>query len=94
MHGISTIQRLNARRPEIRISRSSSMAPLPPEPPRYDEVGNIIAYENGDLDEDGIIELFQHLVDNGHAWSLQGHYGRTAAALIDAGLVVPPGGGR
>lgn len=50
-------------------------------------LSSMIAYEEGELDEDGIIELFQALVDNGMAWSLQGHYGRTAASLIDAGLV-------
>ncbi len=55
----------------------------------YDEVGNIIAYEQGDLDEAATIELFQHLVDNGRAWQLQGHYGRTATALIEAGRVTP-----
>jgi hypothetical protein len=53
----------------------------------YDEVGAIIDYENGVLDEEQAIELFQHLVDNGHAWSMQGSYGRTAKALIDAKLV-------
>lgn len=53
----------------------------------FDEVGAVIAYENGELDEPGAIELFQHLVNNGHAWSLQGSYGRTARALIDAGFI-------
>lgn len=53
----------------------------------YDEVGQIMAYEQGDLDYDATIELFQHLVDTGMAWRLQGSYGRQAAALIRAGVV-------
>lgn len=48
----------------------------------------IIAYENGELGEEGVIALFQELVDTGLAWKLQGHYVRTALALIEAGLVV------
>lgn len=56
-------------------------------PKEYDTVSAIIAYENGDLDDEATIELFQHLVDNGTAWQLQGSYGRTAQALINAGLV-------
>lgn len=51
------------------------------------DIDAIIAYENGELPEDETIALFQRLVDSGRAWSLQGHYGRTAAALIDAGYV-------
>lgn len=50
----------------------------------------IIAYENGGLDEDEVIELFQHLVDSGLAWSLQGSYWRMAMALIEAGEVIEP----
>lgn len=52
-----------------------------------DQVSKIIAYEQGDLDEDETIELFQELVNSGLAWQLQGSYGRTAASLIEAGLV-------
>lgn len=48
-------------------------------------IDKIIAYENGELEDHEVIELFQTLIDNGMAWSLQGSYGRTAAALIEAG---------
>ena len=51
------------------------------------DVGRIIAYESGELSDEETVELFQDLVDSGLAWQLQGHYGRTAAALIEAGLV-------
>lgn len=51
----------------------------------FDTTGAIIAYELGELTEDKTIELFQNLIDNGMAWRLQGHYGRTAQALINAG---------
>lgn len=52
-----------------------------------DFITTLIEYESGELDDDRTIEFFQHLVDTGMAWSLQGHYGRTAEALIDAGYV-------
>lgn len=50
-------------------------------------IGAIIDYEDGALSEEETISLFQRLVDTGLAWQLQGHYGRTAVALIEAGLV-------
>lgn len=56
-----------------------------------DFTDRIIAYENGELDEDEVVELFQGLVDTGLAWQLQGSYGRAAHALIEAGLVSRPG---
>jgi hypothetical protein len=53
--------------------------------PTFDLTSAIIAYETGDMDNEAdLIELFQHLVDTGLAWQLQGHYGRTATALLEA----------
>ena len=45
----------------------------------------IIAYENGEMSQEQVIEFFQELIDTGHAWRLQGHYGRTALRLIEYG---------
>ena len=47
----------------------------------------IISYEQGDLTEDQTIKLFQELVDSGMIMSLQGHYHRFAAQLLEAGLI-------
>jgi hypothetical protein len=55
----------------------------------YDVTSAIIDYEDGNLDEDATIELFQYLVDTGMAWTLQGSYGRMAHRLIQDGLVSP-----
>jgi len=47
----------------------------------------MMAWEEGELDEEGEAELFQHLVDTGLAWSLHGMYGRHAQRLIEAGVI-------
>ena len=44
----------------------------------------VMAYEMGELDDEAVITGFQDLIDSGLAWQLQGHYGRTAKALIEA----------
>lgn len=58
-------------------------------PGEFNVVVFIMKYEGGDVTEDELIEGFQHLIDTGHAWTLQGHYGRTAAALIEMGVCTP-----
>ena len=52
-----------------------------------DITGKIIAFENGELVDDHVIELFQELVNSGLAWKLQGSYGRFAARLLAGGLI-------
>ena len=50
-------------------------------------VDNIIAYETGELSHREILRLFSELVKNGKTWVLQGSYGRTARAFIEAGYL-------
>ena len=54
---------------------------------QYDVTGAIIDYETVGLPEEKEIELFQHLVKTGLAWSLQGSYGRRAKDLICSGRI-------
>jgi hypothetical protein len=49
------------------------------------DVDDIIRYEQGEMNDEDTIKMFQKLIDSGMAWQLQGHYGRTAMALIEAG---------
>ena len=50
-------------------------------------LSKIMAYESGQMPDDEVVGFFQELVDSGVAWTLSGHYGRTATALIEQGLV-------
>jgi hypothetical protein len=47
----------------------------------------IVMYEKGELNEQQTVQLFQELVDSGLIMKLQGHYGRFAAQLLEAGLI-------
>ena len=51
------------------------------------DINDIISYEAGELDEDSTLNLFQELVDTGMAWQMQGHYGRMANDLLEAGFI-------
>jgi hypothetical protein len=50
-------------------------------------VDYIMDYESGEISDKRFLELFSYLVRSGKAWTLQGHYGRTAQALIEAGYL-------
>jgi hypothetical protein len=54
---------------------------------RKDLVSLIIAYESGELSFEDTLRLFAALIKSGLAWRLQGHYGRTAADFIKAGII-------
>lgn len=45
--------------------------------------------------EDEVVEAYQGLIDSGAAWTMDGHTGRTAMALIESGhCVLGPEGRR
>ena len=41
-------------------------------------------------DYDEYLAAWQYLVDTGLCWQLQGSFGRTAAAMIEAGSITAP----
>jgi hypothetical protein len=50
----------------------------------------ITKYEEGNMSSEDLVKFFQFLVDEGHAWKLQGSlYGSVAMDLIEGGLVSP-----
>lgn len=52
-----------------------------------DYIDSIIAYEQGDMTEQDMVYFFAELIKSGIVWELQGHYGRTASALIREGWI-------
>ena len=56
---------------------------------QYDLVGNIMAYENDEMNAEETVEFFQHLIDHDLWQSLQGHYGRMVNTLVAAGHCKP-----
>lgn len=51
-----------------------------------DQLDRMIAWEEGELEPDDTVALFQELINSGMAWRLQGCYGRQAQVLIEAGF--------
>lgn len=60
------------------------------------KMNNLIAVEiaEGVIDstEEELRDAWQHLVDTGLAWSLQGRFGRTAHSMIEDGFINAPKG--
>ena len=54
----------------------------------YMAVGIAEGFEQAESEEQ-VIEAWQHLVDTGMCWRLQGWFGRQAQAMIDAGVIRP-----
>jgi len=50
------------------------------------DVGKIIEYEGGEMDDAEAVAMFQEMINDGTVWQLQGSYGRTAQALIAGGI--------
>ena len=55
-----------------------------------DIVGKIIAFEQGELNNEEVYSLFQFLLDSGMIHSLQGSYQRMAEELLLAGVIQMP----
>lgn len=58
--------------------------------PGFDIVKQLLAWNDGKLGKDEVIELFQVLIDTGMAWKLEGHIGRSANRMIERGLCTLP----
>ena len=52
----------------------------------YKAVGLAEGFIEADSEEQ-VLSAWQHLVDTGLAWQLQGWFGRTAQQLIDSGYI-------
>lgn len=51
-----------------------------------DTLAKIVDYENGILDTQEVIDLFQALIDEGTVWHMQSSYQHVARGLIENGL--------
>ena len=55
-----------------------------------DIVGQIMAFEQGELEDGEVYALFQFLLDSGMIYSLQGSFQRMAEDLLVAGMIEQP----
>lgn len=60
----------------------------------YDTVGNIMAFEGGELGAWETVELFVQLANSGQVYHLQGSYGRGMHSLLEQGHIVRNANGK
>ena len=53
--------------------------------PTFNPLSQMISWEEGQLDHEQTVQLFQHIVNTGIVWCLHGIYERTAHDLIQGG---------
>jgi hypothetical protein len=58
--------------------------------PMDDTLAILVAEGEVEADEATTIAAWQHLIDTGMCWRLQGWFGRTAMTLIEDGVCVAP----
>lgn len=56
----------------------------------FDYVAFIMDYEDGGLTDEEVIEGFRKLITSGNIRDLQGHYQRTAQAMLERGIIQLP----
>ena len=60
-------------------------------PKKKDIIDYIMDYEMGTMSDLDTLKMFSELIKNGMAWTLQGHYGRTANKLIESEYLLANG---
>jgi len=79
-----TSRECKTNKPEQAVSGSGSVLTNNKEN-KMISVDWIMEYENGGMSDEDIITGFQHMIDDGSVWQLQGCYGRMAVNLIEGG---------
>ena len=67
------------------LRRRVHAKPSAPVTDTYRACSIVEGFSGEDHSEEERLEAWQYLIDTGACWTLQGWYGRTAAALIQAG---------
>jgi hypothetical protein len=90
MRSLEEIKHLNAKAAAAGQPKQHGLYDLVEVVRKRKRVDQIIAFENGEMDADEMVEFFQGMINDGTAWQLQGSYGRAASELINAGLCIRP----